>query len=124
MEEDWESENFTIPELVIPTQEELKRLEEKRLVEESDNRIAIQLFNDDYNNDNINNKEKTIVANNQFIPIRNKKNTVSKQNENEDKLKEHSIKMKEQKIKQKKHYEIYGDAKIDSEYQEYEDKYY
>ena len=45
--EDWENEDFIIPVLSIPNEEQLKRLDERKLVEESDNALARELFSKD-----------------------------------------------------------------------------
>ena len=42
--DDWEHENYIVPVLNI---EQLKRLEEQRLVEESDNALTKDLFDDE-----------------------------------------------------------------------------
>ena len=60
--EDWTTDDYIIPILNIQTQEQLKRLEEQKLVEEADEAISRDLFNNDnsylnkeiYNPDNFN----------------------------------------------------------------------
>ena len=42
--EDWECENYSIPILNFTNEELLKKIQERKLVEESDNKIARQLF--------------------------------------------------------------------------------
>jgi hypothetical protein len=42
--EDWENDDFEVPVLNVPTQEQLKRLEDQKLAEEADNALARELF--------------------------------------------------------------------------------
>jgi hypothetical protein len=130
--EDWENEDFEIPVLNVPTQEQLKRLEEQKLVEEADNELARELF--------INiNKEEVLAfedpkqsPKNKEIPQKiqppTKKNkpekSVNKQKENEEKQKAASKKLKEEKARKLKEQEVFGEADYDDTYAEYEDKFY
>ena len=121
--EDWENEDFSIPTLTIKSSEELKVLEERRLVEESDNKIARQLFGyDDEEEDNC--KINYLNQNNNITikPIRNKKSTVSKQKENEEKIKEIAKKIKEDKAKKLNERELFGEAE-EYEYDEFSYKF-
>jgi hypothetical protein len=124
--EDWDSDNFNVPDLLAPNAEQLKRLEDRRMVEESDNKIARQLFGheEDEDEDLTNYKFKTINQNcNVTIKsIRNKKNTVNKQKENEEKLKERAKKIKEDKAKKLAEKELFGEAEED-EYDNYAAKF-
>jgi hypothetical protein len=124
--EDWDSDNFNVPDLLAPNAEQLKRLEDRRMVEESDNKIARQLFGheEDEDEDLTNYKFKTINQNcNVTIKsIRNKKNTVNKQKENEEKLKERAKKIKEDKAKKLSEKELFGEAEED-EYDNYAAKF-
>jgi hypothetical protein len=124
--EDWDSDNFNVPDLLAPNAEQLKRLEDRRMVEESDNKIARQLFGheEDEDEDLTNYKFKTINQNGNVTikSIRNKKNTVKKQKENEEKLKERSKKNKEDKAKKLAEKELFGEAEED-EYDNYAAKF-
>ena len=127
--EDWDNEDFSIPNLTIKSEKELKKLQERRLVEESDEKIARQLFgyeDEDYQ-DECKEKNHTlnfINQNNDTIikPIRNKKTTVSNQKENEEKIKERAKKIREQKAKKMAEKELYGEAEAD-DYDDYVDKF-
>jgi hypothetical protein len=126
--EDWENEDFSIPNLTIKSEEELKKLEERRLVEESDEKITRQLFGYEDNEDEykeINHIIKFTNKNNDIIikPIRNKKSTISNQKENEEKMKERAKKIREEKVKKMTEKELYGEAEAD-EYDDYADKFY
>jgi len=126
--EDWENENYSIP---ILNSEQLKRLEERKLVEESDNKIAKQLFGHEEHEEDEEEEEEDISLQNQTLnnnkllkPIRNKKNTVNKQKENEEKMKEKSKKFKEEKEKKQNEKELFGEAEGYDEYDEFAEKFY
>jgi len=127
--EDWENQDFTIPVLSVQNQEQLKRLEEKRLVEESDNSLARSLFSgeeeDLLREEFIKNETKTIIK---PLPKTEKKapkkNIPSKQKENEQKQKELSKKLKEDKLRKERERELYGEAEEDDEYTKYHDMFY
>jgi hypothetical protein len=125
--EDWECNNFTVPVLNINNSaEQIKRLEERKLIEESDNLLTKQLFVN--NEEEYNNKESkfdlnTIQNTNQNTNKEKTKNKISKQMENELKQKEISTKIKQIKIQKQKHIEIYGETNCDYDDYDY-DKYY
>ena len=107
--EDWDVENIVIPVLHVPNKEQIKRLEERKLIEESE----IALMKDFFDN-NSNTNTNTNSNNNKETP-ENKKNKskISKQKENELKQKEISIKLKQKKEQEKKHFEIFGEIICD-----------
>jgi hypothetical protein len=121
--EDWENEDFEVPVLIDRSEEQLKRLEEQKLVEESDNKLAKQLFNDD---EDLIYKEIKQICDKKEMPV--KKNKLEKKNnkqkENEEKQKLASKKLKEEKAKKLKEQKIFGDAEYDDTYAEYEDQFY
>ena len=124
--EDWELADFTFPITTIQSEEhseeQRKRLEERKLVEESDMAIAKNLFgNEDYETElEIKNKEKTL----QYSKSTEKpKNFISKKYENELKQKELAKKIREKKAEEAKHIEFYGEC-IQDEYSHYEDKFH
>jgi hypothetical protein len=95
--EDWENEDFEVPVLNVPTQEQLKRLEEQKLVEEADNALARELFitiNEEEERDlayeELKQSEKNkIIPQNTQLPAKKKpEKAVNKQKENEQKQKE------------------------------------
>jgi hypothetical protein len=130
--EDWENEDYEVP--VLQTVEQLKRLEEQKLVEESDNALARDLFGNkeeedlvydelkclDHTFKNANNTQKVQLPTKKYKPEK----TLNKQKENEQKQKEISKKIKEEKAKREKEKELFGDVNYDDEYAEYEDKFY
>ena len=131
--EDWENEDFEVPVLNVPTQEQLKRLEEQKLVEEADNVLARELFitinkeEEDlaYAELKQSEKNKIIPQNTQQPAKKNKpEKAVNKQKENEEKQKAASKKLKEEKAKKIKEQEIFGDAEYDDTYADYEDQFY
>jgi hypothetical protein len=116
--EDWENDHFTISE------EQLKRLKEIRLVEESDNGLTRNLFSNEEDLA-VKDVEQNILI--KFLPKTGKgqkNNTSSKQKENEEKQKELSKKNKEEKNIKKRENEIFGEADEDNEYAKYEDMFY
>jgi hypothetical protein len=126
--EDWENENYSIP---ILNSEQLKRLEERKLVEESDNKIASQLFGHDEQEEYEEDEEEDLSLQNQTLnndkilkPIRNKRNFVNKQKENEEKMKEKSKKIKEEKEKKQKEKELFGQVEEYDEYDKFTEKFY
>ena len=124
---DWDCDNYEVTVLNI---EQSKRIEERKLVEESDNKIANELFGFETNKTNETNetyeKQNSIANNNKFKPIREKRDDTSHQKENELKQTELSKKNREIKIKQEKQIELYGKAEDDEddEYHYYTDKFY
>jgi hypothetical protein len=136
MSDNWEDwEDAEVDNLIAPLKEELHRLEERKLVEESDNALSKELFETD--NDNkltrgINpnaNLEKNIKLENEKVKAKvsdkdKEKIKMNKQKENEQKQKEFSKKNKEQKNKQKRHNELYGEVEGEYIYDDYGDKFY
>jgi len=112
--DDWELEDFSIPNIIIQSEELKKRLEERKLVEESDLAIAKNLFG---------NEEDEMVIKNKQNPIKfeTPKKFISKQYENELKQKKLAKIIREKKKAEAKHIEIYGEF-IKDEYSHYEDK--
>ena len=104
--------DFVIPILNITT---FKRLEERKLMEDSETNLIKQLFGykEDLVLEEINNQPLNVIE--KF------KNKVSNKTENELKQKELSKQRKEKKLKENKNFELYG--KSDGDY-EYEDKNY
>lgn len=135
--EDWENEDYEIPVLNVRTPEQLKRLEEQKLIEEADIDLAKDLIcnnkkeeDEDLVYEELKRleqsaKNKNIPQKVQIPPKKNKpaKNT-DKQKENEQKQKELSKKLKEEKAKKLKEQEIFGEAEYDDEYADYEDQFY
>jgi hypothetical protein len=127
--EDWADTEFDLivsaPTVVIQKEEELKRLEERKLVEESDNALSKELFETE-----VPILKKEIQHELQQIEFRNcsikeeHKIKINKQKENEQKQKEISKKIKESKIKQKRHNELYGELEGEYMYDDYDDKFY
>jgi hypothetical protein len=117
--EDWEADNFILP---VLQEKQLKQLEERRLVEESDYALSRQLFT----NEEQNSLEKQEI----FTPplkaekVATKRTLLNKQLENEKRQKEISKKNKEDKIRNQKASELYGESEEDLKYQEYEDMFY
>ena len=117
--EDCEIENIVIPVLHVPNKEQIKRLEERKKIEESEIALMKDFFDNNNNtntntNNNISNKEPSDNT-------KHKQKIVGKQRENELKQKELSIKLKQKKEAEKKHSDIFGEV-IHDKYDEY-DKY-
>ena len=133
--EDWEDAEIdlmvTTPTVVIQKKDELKRLEERKLVEESDNALSKELFEtEDPIFKKEKEKEKELQLELQQKEVSNcsikedHKIKINKQKENEQKQKELSKKIKESKIKQKRHNELYGELEGEYMYDDYDDKFY
>lgn len=119
--EDWESEDFIVPDLKPPTEEQLKALRERQLVEESDNALAKDLFSTE--EDLVFKEMQTNKKEENFIIKPKKIKTVSKKEENELKQKENSKKLREKKLIEQRNRELYGETEED-EYDTYADKFY
>lgn len=129
--EDWENDDYEVPVLNVPTAEQLKRLEEQRLIEEADIELARDLICDNKKEEEEDLALLELKQTTKFTQIPNnsmKKNkpkkTNQKQKENEEKQKALSKNLKEEKAKKEKAREIFGEAEEDNEYADYEDKFY
>jgi hypothetical protein len=131
MSDDWDCDNYIIPVLNVPNKEQLKQLEERKLVEESDNALMNELFDNTNAKSNRSNKETSELIqniNNKETNETNetkknkKENPVSKQQENESNQKAFSQKLKNKKEAEKKHSDTFGEFIYD-EYDYYVDKF-
>jgi hypothetical protein len=123
--EDWENEDFNPILNIQQNVEQLKQIEERKLVEDSDNMLTNDLFQNNHeeippecsilNNNNNNN--------NIIIPKKNKK-TINNQQINECKQKEKAMAIKKQKDNILRANELYGGNEYEEQYAEYEDKYH
>jgi len=133
---DWEDAEFIIPTINIPNSEQLKRIEERKLIEESDTELAKELFsntssrekisvkNDIDNiceNNETNKKDDTVIAK-QLMEIKIKK--LQNQRDNELKQQEISKKIREAKLKKQREIELYGEPEEIYEYDEYDSLYH
>ena len=124
--EDWETDNYII-DLNI---NQLKRLEEQKLIEESEIDLARELiFNNEKMEDDLTLIEmeqtsKFTQITNNYTKKSKPHKTNQKQKENEEKQKLLSKILKEEKIKKKKARDIFGETEEDDEYIEYENKFY
>ena len=131
--EDWENDDFEVPVLNVPTMEQFKRLQEQKLIEDSEIDLARDLICNKKEEDkdleiaelkNLQQPTKfTQIPNNSFKKNKSKKTNFN-QKEYEAKQKETSKKLKEDKSKKEKAREIFGEAEEDDEYAEYEDMFY
>ncbi len=126
--EDWEADDFALPVLNVHNEEQLKRLEERKLVEESDNKLTKELFSNKeeclaLEDDNKNINKPLQVSRTEKKALLAKK-FESKKLEHEQKQKEISKKNREDKIRKAKAAELYGEAEDDDEYAKYEDMFY
>jgi hypothetical protein len=79
--DDWEDNNFKTP-INILTEEQLKRMEERRLIEESDTELAKELFSDTTSHKKINVKNEITKTPEENMNI-NKKNSKTKKLNNQ-----------------------------------------
>ena len=138
MFDDWEWDNYELQYANnIDTDDQKRKIHEKKLVEEADNILMKELFdnnndndNDDDNNKNDNDKNDNDKNDNDKNDNNvNKsictKNNFSKKIENEVKQKDLSKKIQKQITEKNRHIEIYGEPQyLDNEYLDYEDKFY
>ena len=117
--EDCEIENIVIPVLHIPNKEQIKRLEERKKIEESEIALMKDFF--DNTNTNTNNSNTNISNKEPCDNTKHKQKMIDKQRENELKQKDLSIKLKQKKEAAKKQSDIFGEV-IHDKYDEY-DKY-
>lgn len=120
--EDWEDDEFVVPVLNTSNQEQLKKLEERRLQEESDYLVAKDLFSNEEATINKFDAEKNISK----VQITEKKKLIKKNFNNEAKQKEASRKIREEKSKKEKEIDTYGENDYCDKYDEYlefEDKF-
>jgi len=111
--EDWDVENIVMPVVDVPNKEQqIKRLEERKKIEESE----IALMKDFFDNTSNTNSSNTTTKE----TLENKKNNskISKQKENELKQKELSEKIRKKKEAEKKHSDVFGEV-IHDKYDEY-----
>ena len=123
--EDWENDDFTIPVLNIPNEEQLKQIKERKLVEESDNILSKELFSNGIDNEyKILNSAATIEKQTQFTEKKVLSKKISNKELNELKQKEFSKKIKEIKKNKQKAKETFGEIDDYDEYADYEDMLY
>jgi signal recognition particle GTPase len=128
---DWEYDEFIVPTISLLNPEQLKRIEERKLIEESDTELSKELFSD------VTSHQKFIVKNEfaktseditktkQNIESKIKKTKyVNKQLENELTQKDISKKITETKLKKLREIELYGEAEEIDEYDEYDILYH
>ncbi len=140
--EDWENDDYEVPVLnVQQTEEQLKRIEERKLVEESDNALTNDLFQKENKTSKEKGveedlvyeelklfepsvKNKNITQKNQLSTKKKPEKKMNKQKENEEKQKAISKMLKEKKARREKEAELFGEVEYDDEYADYEDKFY
>jgi hypothetical protein len=111
--EDWDDEeNYC-----LPNEEQLKALEERKLVEQSDNALTKSLFDKD---EDINKYTITITVSKKK---EEKRKYFSNKDTNEKKQKEFSKFTKEQKAKKEKERELFGEV-AENKYLVYEEMFY
>jgi hypothetical protein len=115
--EDWDNDDYC-----VPNEEQLKKLDERKLIEESDNSLTKFLFDDDLayqeaNKYDHNNIRQSLEKNS------SKKKGLSNKDANEQKQKERSKLTKEYKAKKDREKELFGEA-TENEYSQYEEMFY
>lgn len=116
--EDWDD----YEKACLPNEQQLKQLNVRKLVEESDNALTKHLFEDDLAYEEFNKYEQksTLETTEKKAP---KKQAFSKKDANEQKQKELSKSAKEYKAKKEREKELFGEA-TESEYAQYEEMFY
>lgn len=123
--DDWENDEFKIPVINVLTQEQLKKIEERRLIEESDTELAKELFNDTTSHQKITislkqtkTPEENINTTKQHSETKIKK--LNNQINNELKQTENYKKIREAKLKKQREIELYGEPEEIYDYDEYD----
>jgi len=121
--DDWEQmdiETLTLPTLVLQ-----KKMEERKLVEESDHILTNELFGLEQTHDQIPAITSNTITEKATIPTKTSKLTKSCQKINEEKQKEKSVKIRQKKAEIQKTREIFGDSSDPNieYYSSLEDKY-
>ena len=123
-DDDWENS-----ETIVLNVEQLKKIREQKLVEESDTALARELFEQDETLKEMRMNElkqvKTYYSEIKYTKNdKNDKNIISKKEENELKQTEISKKIKKQKMLKARYHELFGEAEFNQdEYADYEDKF-
>ncbi len=107
----------------LPNEEQLRRLEERKLVEESDNALTKHLFENDLAYQEVNKYEGTSTVPTLTEKKAPKAKKFSKKEANEQKQKERSKLTKEYKAKKEREKELFGEAN-ENEYAHYEEMFY
>ncbi len=116
--EDWDD----YEKACLPNEQQLKILEERKLVQESDNALTKHLFEDDLAYEEFNKYEqKSTLSSTEKKAPKNK--VICKKFANEQKQKEHSKLTKEYKAKKDRERELFGEA-TENEYAQYEVMFY
>ena len=116
-------------ETIVLNVEQLKKIREQKLVEESDTALARELFEQDETLKEMRMNElkqvKTYYSEIKYTKNdKNDKNIISKKEENELKQTEISKKIKKQKMLKARYHELFGEAEFNQdEYADYEDKF-
>jgi hypothetical protein len=118
---DWEYDEFIVPTISLLNPEQLKRIEERKLIEESDTELSKELFGtDQYDKKKVEIQSQSKLDNKLEEKIKKTK-YVNKQMENESTQKEKSKKITETKLKKQREIELYGEAEEIDEYGEYDE---
>jgi hypothetical protein len=125
--EDWENEDLIIQCLTL-NKERLKKLEEKKLIEESDNKLTNDLFcEEECLNEDVNYYKKLDFSiKNTIKNIENREKNKNNYNLNQEKQKKLSKIIKQKKELKNREKELFGEAEYDDydKYIEYEKKFY
>ena len=118
--DDWESENYVVPTITANQQ---KQIDDRKMVEETDNALTKELFNTIIIDTKIEDT-KIIVNPTPIISLdTSTKVRVSNRAKNENKQKEFSNKIKEKKNYKRHLTETFGEPEGDYQYDEFEDKF-
>jgi hypothetical protein len=126
--DDWENAEIIIPTINVLNQEQLKRIEERKLIEEADTELSKELFSDATSYKKILNIDKNNIVIYKNTPL-TKENIEAKlkklQNKKDNELKqqEFSKKIREEKLKKQIEIELYGEPEEIYEHDEYDSLY-
>ena len=132
--DDWEDAEFIIPTINVLNPEQLKRIEERKLIEEADTELSKELFSNTNSHEKISvkneidnkasetNKKDDIIISKRNMEIKIKK--LQNQRENELKQQELSKKIREAKLMKQREIELYGEPEEIYDYDEYDNLYH
>jgi len=122
--DDWENAEIIIPTINVLNQGQIKRIEERKLIEEADTELARDLFGTDQFDKQKVEIQTQIKLDNKLEEKIKKTKYVNKQLENELKQKDISKKIIETKLKKQRVIELYGESEEIYEYDEYDILYH
>lgn len=123
--DDWENTEIIIPIINVLNQVQLKRIEERKLIEESDTELARELFSNvtSYQKNSVKNENAKISQEEDITKTKQNIETKIKKIKNKldnDLTQKENFKKREEKLKKQREIELYGETEEMYEYDEYD----